>query len=197
MDTSSDIASLALYRDSRVLASRSLQSGDGYAHVIFAAIERFLHEAGVRLEEIDCFASASGPGSFTGVRVCLSVVKGLAMALDKPAVGVSNLKALASMGSNRLRAPFIDARRGDYYGALYASDLSLVVPEGIMPFSDWTKALESYEYEAVLLNEEKLRTIAASIARCAAEDPKCWVDPGLLDANYGRRADAEKAWIDK
>jgi tRNA threonylcarbamoyladenosine biosynthesis protein TsaB len=194
LDTSSDIASLALYRNGRVLASQSLPSGDGYAHVIFPVIEGFLQEASVKLKEIDCFASASGPGSFTGVRVCLSVVKGLATALDKPAAGVSNLKALASTGVMQLRAPLIDARRGDFYGALYDSDLSLMVPEGVMPLSEWTRVLEGFQYESVRLSNEKLQTMAIAIARCAAEDLTSWVDPGLLDANYVRHSDAEKSW---
>ena len=72
----------------------------------------------MRLEEIDCFAAASGPGSFTGVRVGLAAVKGLAEALGKPAVGISNLRALSLFGKAALRAVVLDARRGEVYGAV-------------------------------------------------------------------------------
>ncbi len=68
---------------------------------------------------VDCFAAASGPGSFTGVRVGLACVKGLAEALGKPAVAVSNLRAIASFGTAPWRAVVLDARRGEIYGAVY------------------------------------------------------------------------------
>src|SRR6185312_7873534 len=103
-------ASLALRRDGVTLAQLTLNSLDGYAHLIFQAITRLLSDARVQLHEIDCFAAASGPGSFTGVRVGLAAVKGLAAALGKPAVGISNLRALASFGNLQ---PVIDARRGE------------------------------------------------------------------------------------
>ena len=72
---------------------------------------------------MDCFAAASGPGSFTGVRVGLAAVKGLAEAAGKRVVAVSNLRALAFFGSAPLRATVIDARRGEVYAALYNSRL--------------------------------------------------------------------------
>ena len=208
IDTSSDLASLALHRDGRLLASQTLESADGFAHVIFPAIREFLENAGVQLADIDCFASACGPGSFTGVRVCLSVVKGLAAALHKPATGVSNLRALASLGNSPLRAPFIDARRGDLYGALYDANLSLVMPEDVMPFAAWRKRLTEYEYEIIssrqdlfckadAAHREAPRSLAIAIAGCAALDgPEKWSDPAVLDANYVRRADAQVYWKD-
>ena len=208
IDTSSDLASLALHRDGRLLASQMFESVNGFAHVIFPAIREFLENACVQLADIDCFASASGPGSFTGVRVCLSVVKGLAAALHKPATGVSNLRALASLGNLPLRAPFIDARRGDLYGALYDANLNLVIPEGVMPFAAWRKTLTDYEYEIIssrqdlfcesdITHTEVPRSLAFAIAKCAALDGlEKWLDPAVLDANYVRRADAQLYWKD-
>jgi tRNA threonylcarbamoyladenosine biosynthesis protein TsaB len=201
IDTSSDFASLALHRDGRPWASQTLQTGEGFAHSIFSAIELFLNQAAVRLTDIDCFASASGPGSFTGIRVCLSIVKGLAAALNKPAIGISNLRALASLGRSPLRAPFIDAHRGDLYGALYDADLSLVYPEGVMSLAGWRKTLEAYDFEVISLSREFVwdsglshldapQALAPAIAQCAAKDgPEKWGDPALLDANYIRRSD--------
>ena len=181
LDTTSARASLALRHDGVTLAQLTLDSADGYAHLIFQAIARLLADAAVQLHEIDCFATASGPGSFTGVRVGLAAVKGLAAALGKPAVGISNLRALASFGNLR---PVIDARRGEVYTAVYDADLWLVSPETVGPFTDLpiTPAPEN---------------LAAGVALCAEMDgPAGWQDPAALDANYVRRADAELFWKD-
>ncbi|MBV9155995.1 MAG: tRNA (adenosine(37)-N6)-threonylcarbamoyltransferase complex dimerization subunit type 1 TsaB, partial [Acidobacteriaceae bacterium] len=89
LDTSSEFGSLALRPNGQLVAELSLHSTEGFAHLIFPAIEQILTRAGIRLSEIDCFAAASGPGSFTGVRVGLSAVKGLAEATGKRAIGVS------------------------------------------------------------------------------------------------------------
>ena len=84
---------------------------------------------GLHLRDIDCYAAAAGPGSFTGIRIGLAVVKSLAEAHGKRVVPVSNLAALAWAGSGRYRAPILDARRGEVYAAVYDDQLRLVVDE--------------------------------------------------------------------
>jgi tRNA threonylcarbamoyladenosine biosynthesis protein TsaB len=87
-----------------------------------------LDSVDVRLEAIDVFAVATGPGSFTGLRVGIATMQGLAFAMGKPLVGVSALDALASIADDRLKADtttesyvatWIDAWRGEVYAALY------------------------------------------------------------------------------
>ena len=181
LDTTSQQASLALRREGATLSELTLHSSEGYAHLIFPAIGRLLSDAGVHLQEIDCFAAASGPGSFTGVRVGLAAVKGLAAALGKPAAGISNLRALASFGNLR---PVIDARRGEVYTAAYDSGLRLVSPETVGPFF------------AVPITPSP-DNLATGVALCAEMDgPAGWQDPAALDANYVRHADAELFWKD-
>ena len=81
------------------------------------------------------------PGSFTGVRIGLTAVKGLAEALGKPVVVISNLLALAACGSAPLRAAVIDARRGEVYGAVFDAGLREVLPEVVAKFPDWLAQL--------------------------------------------------------
>jgi tRNA threonylcarbamoyladenosine biosynthesis protein TsaB len=159
-----------------------------------------LRRNGVKLTAIDCFAAASGPGSFTGVRVGLACVKGLAEALGKPAAGVSNLRALASFSTAPLRAAVLDARRGQVYGAVYNADGEIVAPEMVAPLSDWLASLPSGDMEFVTrgypLEVAGARVViapealAAAIGRLAGEGS----DPAALDANYVRRSDAELFW---
>ena len=195
LDTTSESGSLALRRNGKAIANLVIHSPEGFAHLVFPAIDQLLTESGVRLAEIDCFAAANGPGSFTGVRVGLSAVKGLAEAMGKPAAGVSNLQALASFGNSARRAVVRDARRGEVYAAVYNSDLEPVVPEAVLKFSAWLKSLEAGDYE-LICSPGATRQLATAVAYCAELD--CarggWVDPATLDANYVRRSDAELFW---
>jgi tRNA threonylcarbamoyladenosine biosynthesis protein TsaB len=199
-----------------VIAEVLLDSPDGFAHVLFGRIEEMLARHGWPLKEVDCFASASGPGSFTGVRVSLTAVKGLAEALGKPVVGVSNLRALAWFGSAEVRAPFLDARRGEVYGGLYDSGLHPLGEERVIPFADWLAVLPRSLLELVTFDFQPFaaelaetpfgsmprvtapRALAPAIARIALEEFEAGraMDPAALDANYVRRSDAELNWKD-
>ncbi|MBV9764261.1 MAG: tRNA (adenosine(37)-N6)-threonylcarbamoyltransferase complex dimerization subunit type 1 TsaB [Acidobacteriaceae bacterium] len=209
LDTTSEFGSLALRSEGQLVAEVSLHSTDGFAHLIFPAIEQILTHAGIRLSEIDCFAAASGPGSFTGVRVGLSAVKGLAEATGKRAIGVSNLQALSSFGNLPLRAVVLDARRGEVYAAVYNARLEPVTPEAVLKFSDWLETLHEPVYQfispAASLKLDGTRfaampfvqapnNLAAAIAECA--ENRVPTDPAVLDANYVRRSDAELFWKD-
>jgi len=156
---------------------------------------------GWRHETVTGYAAGMGPGSFTGVRVALSAVKGLAEAAGAKAAAVSNLQAMAAYGSAPLRAPFVDARRGEIFGALYDANLDLVAEEVVMPFPNWHKLLpagaELLTPQPELFPSAATRTpraLAAAIGRLAATR---LVDPVQLDANYVRRSDAELKWVDR
>lgn len=211
VDTTREYGSLAVSRAGEVLHESLLHSPDGFAHVIYGELEALLRRCGVAVRDIDCFASASGPGSFTGVRVGLACVKGLAEALGKPAVAVSNLEAMARFGTAELRAPVLDARRGEIYGAVYGSGGNLVAPEIVAPIAAWLATLPS-GVEFVCLPDFRPpvettrfasapitcapRALASAIARIATKrferGEAC--DPAALDANYIRRSDAELFW---
>ena len=207
IDTSGEYASLALLAAGGELTEAAVHSPGGHSPHLFGEIQALLRRAGVRLEDVDCFAAASGPGSFTGVRVALAAVKGLAAALDKPMVAVSNLQALAWFGERPLRAAVIDARRGDIYGGVFNAALEPVRPEVVAKLDAWLAALEPGDVEIVtaqpalllpsgrphrVVPPGQLARAVAHIARGAVP-----VDPALTDANYVRRADAEMNWVDR
>jgi tRNA threonylcarbamoyladenosine biosynthesis protein TsaB len=211
IDTTSEFGSLALRTEGRTAAAREIHSSEGFAHLVFPALEELLRSAGVRLEEIDCYAAASGPGSFTGVRVGLAAVKGLAEALGKRAAGVSNLQALSVVGSGARRAVVLDARRGEVYGGVYDGGLRAVTPETVMTWEAWLETLGEGEYEFIgegrwrerlagtkfeaMKFVEAPRYLAGIVAECA-ERTAGGSDPAALDANYVRRSDAELYWRD-
>jgi tRNA threonylcarbamoyladenosine biosynthesis protein TsaB len=191
IDTTHEAGSIALARGGAVIEEVPLDEPGGFAHVLYEHLKSLLDRNGVRLEEIDCFAAASGPGSFTGVRVGLACIKGLAEATGKPAVAVSNLEALATFGSTTLRAPMIDARRGEIYGAVYDVEGHIVQPEVVARQEVWWAALPR-DAELVTGSHRLAGAVARiAAARFARGEGR---DPAALDANYVRRSDAELFW---
>ncbi len=207
IDTTGDRGSLALVEDNSVIEEAVLESPDGFAHVLFGEIERMLARRALSLNQIDLFAAASGPGSFTGVRVGLTAAKGLAEATGRKVVAVSNLQALASFGTRALRAVVIDARRGEIYGAVYDAGLNLVCDEVVIPYDTWLATLPSGDLEFItsglpITGVEPARVIhapralAGAIGKIAAArfEKGLAQDPAEIDANYVRRSDAELLW---
>jgi tRNA threonylcarbamoyladenosine biosynthesis protein TsaB len=210
VDTTNEFGSLALARGGELIEELPLHAPTGFAHVLYQALTALLRGHHLAVADVDCFAAASGPGSFTGVRIGLACVKGLAEALGKPAVAVSNLQALSTFGSAPWRGVVLDARRGEIYGAVYDSGARVVSPEVVAKFPDWLSTLPSGEIEFISRESIALqpmlvgtsfqsarvtiapRSLAAAIARVALTTPPC--DPAALDANYVRRPDAELLW---
>jgi tRNA threonylcarbamoyladenosine biosynthesis protein TsaB len=123
LDTTTGAASCALSRDGVVLREDALDPSRQLALQVPDALEAVLALAGAELREVDAFAVATGPGSFTGLRIGIATMQGLAFAAEKPLIGVSALTALSAVASpaflgSRI-ATWIDAWRGDVYAALY------------------------------------------------------------------------------
>ena len=193
IDTTSQLGSIAITDSERVLEEVLLPSGDGYDHVLFGEIQSLLARNNLKLADIDGFASASGPGTFTGVRVGLTAAKGLAEAMSRKVAAVSNLKAMANFGTRELRAPWIDARRGEIYGAVYRANLELLRAEVVMKYDAWLASLPA---DVEILSEP--RPLAGAIGKIAAREFAAGraLDPAAVDANYVRRCDAEMLWKD-
>lgn len=203
LDTTGDTGSVALVEDDRVIEEVVMTSTDGFAHILFGEIEALLARHGVAIHQIDLFATASGPGSFTGVRVGLAAAKGLAEATGRKVLAVSNLQALAWFGSRPLRATVIDARRGEIYGAVYNSRLETISEEVVMKLEEWLANLPAGDLELVTSGLpldvrapviQAPRALAGAIGRIAAGRIHLAKDPAAIDANYVRRSDAELMW---
>ena len=121
VDTSTSCGSLGLIDEDGVIAEYALFREETHSARLVPAIQALLREARININEIDGMAISLGPGSFTGLRVGLSAVKGLALATEKLVVGIPTLDALASNlpFTPYLICPILDARKGEVYTALY------------------------------------------------------------------------------
>lgn len=124
IDTSSQTGSIAVVDGDTLLAERALTSGHTHAKRLMSAVDWALGMAGLSTDELDGFAVTTGPGSFTGLRIGISTIKGLAFAARKPVAGVSTLESLVHQFPMfpHLICPILDARKGEVYTALYRSE---------------------------------------------------------------------------
>ncbi len=120
IDTSEARGSVALVRDRARVSGTRHDDGSDYSAWLLPAVDRILAGAGARLENVDVLAVATGPGSFTGLRVGLTTVKAWAEVYAKPVVGVPRLDALGRSANNSagLVAACYDAQRGQLFAAL-------------------------------------------------------------------------------
>ncbi len=123
-DTSSKTVSVAVLKNNDTVYEKILDTGLNHSETILPAIDRALKNSNLQINEIDLFSCTLGPGSFTGVRIAVSTIKGMMLATSKPAVGVSTLAAIA------LNVPYtkktiyavMDAGRGQVYTAAFCYD---------------------------------------------------------------------------
>ncbi len=131
VDTSSERGSVCVVDGLEVLGEVRLSSSIQYSERLFRSVEFLFQHLPLKLADIDMFAAARGPGSFTGLRVGLAAMEGFAAAHKRRGAGVTTLEALAWRSGSRdtLVAPTIDARRGEVYGALYRRTLDRLIEE--------------------------------------------------------------------
>lgn len=214
LDTSDSRGSLAVVADSTPRALRLLPPGEGYSTWLLPAAESALAEAALGPAQLDAYAVALGPGSFTGLRIGLTTVKAWAEVFRKPIVGVSRLLALASQAKGV--APFVaaytDAHRGQLFAALYqrgsgglvrieeemvtspAEFREFVVARAGQGRVDWISLDPALaEIAGVAAASPSLAVDIARLALVAARENR-FIDPLALDAAYVRRSDAEALW---
>jgi tRNA threonylcarbamoyladenosine biosynthesis protein TsaB len=121
LDTCDPHGSVALLRDAEILSLEAHESAEDYSSWLLSAVDRVLKAGGVALPEVHLYAVATGPGSFTGVRVGLTTVKAWSEVYGRPIAAVSRLRALAEHNSGQASyvAAFTNAQRGQIFGALY------------------------------------------------------------------------------
>jgi tRNA threonylcarbamoyladenosine biosynthesis protein TsaB len=220
VDTGTQSGSLAILKDVRVLGEVCAWTDETYSSRMFRHLEFLLRELALDLKQIDVFAVAAGPGSFTGLRVGLTAIKGWSEVYGKPIAAVSGLEAIAasSRHSAGLLAPVLDARRGQIYGGLYQQEGTQLKIRGnavvLSPeeYVAWVRrevggapvhfvSPTPEVLEGVLGKsgpggeqvEEVTTVLAPMIGRLGYARAQCGelVDALTLDANYVRHTDAE------
>lgn len=121
VDTATTSCSVAIVDNTTLLSEFTLDREETHSRHLMKMIRSSLRMSGLEYSDLDGFAVSRGPGSFTGLRIGISTIKGLAVALEKPVVGVSSLETLALQVyySRDLICPILDARKGEVYFSRY------------------------------------------------------------------------------
>jgi tRNA threonylcarbamoyladenosine biosynthesis protein TsaB len=213
VDTSSERGSVCVADRGELLGEIRLASSIQYSERLFRSIEFLFQYLPFQLQDIDIFAAARGPGSFTGLRVGIAAMQGFVAAHRQHGAGVTTLEALAWKTGlqDALVAPMIDARRGDIYGAVYrrqtSTDSDTLVeeyPPVVLKPAEWLCSLPrkplifcgdaAIRYRSAIEEEAEWRVhsmdlyLASTIAELAATS-----NSGPLVPLYVRKTDAEIA----
>jgi tRNA threonylcarbamoyladenosine biosynthesis protein TsaB len=174
IDTCEARGSIAILKDNATLQALPHAVAEEYSSWLLPAVGSALEFAEITLREVDLFATASGPGSFTGVRIGLTTVKAWSEVFGKPIVVVSRLEAVAAQSQSAADyvASFIDAQRDQIFGALYQSaegGLALVEEEMVTSpevFVEWVSERASGNEVAWISTDPD------SLAKHPARQPK-------------------------
>lgn len=225
LESSAQAASAALAVDGRVVAEAWQKTGLTHSETLLPMAVHLLETAKTKLSEIDLFAVANGPGSFTGLRIGVAAVKGLALGLGKPCAGISTLygmyRACAPYPEDALAVCTMDARVGQVYCAAFDP------ARGTRIFPDRAMALDVLREELIALHrpvwlvgdgaevtyaalkglagirvtlapEQTRYQRASGVALAAAElSPDAYVSAGALRTEYHRLPQAERERLER
>jgi len=149
LDSTAKVASVALCEDEQLLGELTLNNGNTHSQTLLPMVEFLLDKFGLSPKDIDLFAVAAGPGSFTGVRIGAATVKGLAFGREVPCAGVSTLEALAYnlCDQDGLICPVMNARRQQVYTALFRAKngmLERLMPDSAIAIAELDERLSLY-----------------------------------------------------
>ncbi|MGN0479842.1 MAG: tRNA (adenosine(37)-N6)-threonylcarbamoyltransferase complex dimerization subunit type 1 TsaB [Hominenteromicrobium sp.] len=158
LDSSASPASAALLEDGKILSEFYINTKQTHSQTLMPMVEAVLRLSARTLDDVDCFAVSAGPGSFTGVRIGVSCVKGLAMARNIPCAGVSTLRAMAenARGMNGIVCAVMDARCGQVYNAMFRAEngkIERLCADRALPVSELYAECEAYGDKLLLVGD--------------------------------------------
>ncbi len=194
VDSSSVSASVAITENGVTLAENFINNGLTHSQTLMPMVEKTLNEANMSVKDIELFAITNGPGSFTGVRIGIASVKGMADALGKKCVAVSTLETIAEPLKNEdyIVCAVMDARCNQVYTAIFQNGKRLCEDKAVL-IDDLGNELKNYKKKVVFIGDgsvlcyEKLKDVvtdcelvdksiryvhASSIGRLAEEKVK-------------------------
>ena len=209
IDTSTMISTVTIANDSEILGDFNVNQQKTHSESLVPMIETLLELLGMEFKDIDEFVISKGPGSFTGLRIGMTIAKTLAQVNDKKLIPISTLLALANnSSSDNLKVPMLDARGNRVYGAVYDKDFNEIIKEDLYTIEDFSEMVNGLDEEIELIGDISLKyedlfekakvlpinfrnTIGKSLIKLALENKNDY-DLYQLVPNYLRKSQAER-----
>ncbi|WP_404996692.1 tRNA (adenosine(37)-N6)-threonylcarbamoyltransferase complex dimerization subunit type 1 TsaB [Caldifermentibacillus hisashii] len=222
IDTSTNVLGVGIASNEKVIGEYITNIKRNHSTRVLPAIDFLLKDCGMDIKEINKIIVANGPGSYTGLRIGLTIGKTLAWTLNIPIVGVSSLKLMAASARyfDGFISPVMDARRGNIFTGLYEykeGKLMQAIDDQHIPTEDWCKLLKTFDKPVLFLGNDVViheRVIVNQLAKQAqfapitvnipkpgelallAKDLK-EINVHSFAPNYLRLAEAEAKWREK
>ncbi|MCA1322143.1 tRNA (adenosine(37)-N6)-threonylcarbamoyltransferase complex dimerization subunit type 1 TsaB [Bacillus tianshenii] len=221
IDTSSYVLGVAVVEEDRVIGELVTNLNKNHSVRAMPAVERLLKDCEITPDTIDRIVVGRGPGSFTGVRIGVTLAKTLAWSLNVPLVGVSSLELLAANGRyfKGMISPIMDARRGQVYTGLFSwekAGVQTLVEDVNIALTDWLGMLKEKNEDVLFigndvhLHKETIIEYLGEMAHFAQTSENCprpselaliGLDREAEDVhsfvpNYTRLAEAEAKWLE-
>lgn len=221
IDTSNQIMGVAVIDGTSVLGEYITNLNKNHSVRLMPAISDLMQEVGVKPNQLDRIIVAHGPGSYTGVRIGVTIAKTLAWTLNIPIVGVSSLEVLARNGQhfNGIVSPLFDARRGQVYTGLYKMNngkFQSIKEDQILMLKDWVGELKQQDEKVLFLGNDV--PLHEAVIKEVLQDQAIIASPSLFNPrpselaiigidkepqevhtfvpNYIRLAEAEAKWLE-
>ncbi len=154
IDTSTMISTVTIASDGEIIGDFNVNQQKTHSESLVPMIENLLDLLGMTIGDIDKFVIAKGPGSFTGLRIGMTIAKTLAQVGDKELIPVSTLLALANnSSSDRLKVPMLDARGNRVYAAVYDSDFNEIIGEDLYTIDEFVDLANDLDKDLELIGE--------------------------------------------
>lgn len=215
IDTSNNTMSVALIDDEFILGEFTTNIKKNHSVRLMPSIENLCNDCNIKPNEIEKIVVANGPGSYTGVRIGVTVAKSLSWALNIPVTPISSLEVLvANIKENKYIVPIFDARRGQVYTCLY-KQYDCIKEDRIVMMEDWLDELSKLDEEIIFVGNDvslHIESIQSKLGNKALfvsntlNNPRASelallgkdresVDTHKLVPNYIRLAEAEANWL--
>ena len=202
LDTSTSRLIVGIYKDKNEIYFDNSEAHNDLSSRVLPKIKEALESVSLTVKDIDDIYVVNGPGSFTGIRVGVTIAKTLAWSLKKPIYTVSELSVLASGSKTRFTIPLIDARRGYVYAGIYNKNLKSQIEDQYILLEDLKKLVKKeYKKEDIsFVSFDKLEGVEKPIidvekllSKVKVEE----VNPHLVNPNYLKKTEAEEKLNDK
>lgn len=174
IDSSSVTASVAITENGKILSEKFINNGLTHSQTLMPMVEEAINESKISVKDVDLFAVTNGPGSFTGVRIGISCVKGMADALSKKCVAVSTLEAIAEPLKNQdvIACAVMDARCNQVYTAVFNQGNRLCEDKAVL-IDELGEELKQYDKKIVFIGDGSVlcyEKLCENIQNCETAD---------------------------
>lgn len=200
IDTSSSNIILGLYQDNQPIKEIIEENDHQLSSRIFSLIDQLFQSTEKKVEEVDEIVVVNGPGSFTGVRIGVTIAKTYAWSLKKKIIPVSELQVMASTKTDTdYLIPMIDARRNCVYAGIYDHNLNTVLSDQYLSIEDLKKEVEKLDGSYTYLCDTKLDQLDDCIPShpdlgkvLKYHENDAGINPHQVNPNYLKKTEAEE-----